>query len=138
MININILLNNAEVYSIEYSGFFTLKFTVSNESLFSNEFTELKLDFVSGLELYSIEKNENELYKILDFYGTNVTHATLTTEKKIQLEFSNGNKILSLQDDSDMTDRDWILYSDDLNENYIINDGSEIYISESFKRIFNI
>ena len=45
---LNKLLLNASLYSIEYSGILSFKFSISNKSIYYDKIDEVIIEFVSG------------------------------------------------------------------------------------------
>lgn len=134
MANLIKLLENAQIYSIEYCGYFALKFTLATKVLTFEG--DLRLEFVSGVSCFC-SKDEDSLNKVmLSLYGTNILKAELIAENSIQLELSNGVKIVSVKEENVLVDRDWILETTGDTNNFILSDKGDLYYSESMRAFF--
>ncbi|WP_445718031.1 hypothetical protein [Flavobacterium sp.] len=132
MFDFNKALKNANVYSIEYCGFFSLKFSIYNELKFYENFQDVKIEFISGSVI--VDSNGNNYSteeKVFDLYGLSVLDAKLTEYNQFEIEFENGYKILSVVEENDLVDRVWVFKITDENDNYIFYDSTELFFSES-------
>lgn len=133
MIEIDRILRKANIYSIEYTGFFSIKFSLSNESSFYS-LNELIIEFVSGIKLFEYGNEiidiESYIYKV---FGMNVTYISISNETKISIDLEKGFSIESDSEKDELIDRNWVIRSLD-NNTYIINDCSELFYSDDLKK----
>lgn len=133
MTDIDSLLKDGNLYSIEYTGFFIFKFSLSNKSILFNSVNELIVEFNNGLNIFKndlVIENENNVF---DLFGLSITDCKIENNKlKIYLE--NNYKLESINSEDNLIDRIWVIktYND---KTYIINDSNEINYSDDLKNI---
>lgn len=132
MTDIDSLLKDGNLYSIEYTGFFIFKFSLSNKSILFNSVNELIVEFNNGLNIFKndlVIENENNVF---DLFGLSITDCKIENNKlKIYLE--NNYKLESINSEDNLIDRIWVIktYND---KTYIINDSNEINYSDDLKK----
>ncbi|MFZ1456144.1 MAG: hypothetical protein WAT22_17500 [Saprospiraceae bacterium] len=135
MIDINKILYNANLYSIEFSGFISLKFTLTDESTLNNICDDVTLEFINGAILIDNNgKKVESIQNIFYLFGSSIKYSALLNNG-IEIEFDNGFKIKSENPnvEDELLDRNWVL-SETVSGNYIIfNDTNNIVVSEVFK-----
>lgn len=137
MFDFNKILKDAQVYSIEYCGFYVLKFSISNELNFSRYFQDITVEFTSGIDMLSNNKVKADLdEEVLKLYGMDVLDAQCTVDKRLKIKFSNGYIIQSLQDENELVDRDWVIEVTNDKDNYILCDRGHLYFSNNIKSLF--
>ncbi len=133
MKDINKILCKANIYSIEYSGFFTLKFSLSPESILYSLNNELIIEFVAGIILLKDNKALDDIKSnIFDIFGLCIEKINLDKQKILKINLEQGFTIKSVTEDNDLIDRNWVIRSYD-NNSYIINDSSDLFYSENLK-----
>jgi hypothetical protein len=132
MTDIDSLLKDGNLYSIEYVGFFIFKFSLSNKSILYNSVNELIVEFNNGLNIFKNNlKIENE-NNVFDLFGLSITNCKIENDiLKIYLE--NNYKLESINSEDNLIDRIWVIktYND---KTYIINDSNEINYSDDLKK----
>lgn len=132
MIDIDSLLKDGNLYSIEYTGFFIFKFSLSSKSILYNSVNELIVEFNNGLNIFKNNlKIENE-NNVFDLFGLSITNCKIENNiLKIYLE--NNYKLESINSEDNLIDRIWVIktYND---KTYIINDSNEINYSDDLKK----
>lgn len=131
MKDINSILKDGNLFSIEYTGFFIFKFSLSSKSVLYNSVNELFVEFNNGLNIFknnSIIENENNIF---DLFGLSIINCKVENDiLKIYLE--NNYKLESINSEDKLIDRIWVIrsYND---KTYIINDSDKIYYSDNLK-----
>ena len=139
MYNLNYLLKEANLYSIEYIGYFILKFSISSDSNFYNKFQDIAIEFNSGCEILNINtENVSIIPEIFNLYGFNISNIEIEAEfNKLIISFENGYQIKSIIENDELIDRNWVIRAIEDNDNYILNDSNEIFFSEEMKVFLN-
>lgn len=134
MNNINRLLQDANLYSIEYCGYFIIKFSISNDSIFYNKFENIEIEFISGCSILnsnSTNKSANE--EVFNLYGSNILSVEIEEDNQLEIWFDNNSKILSILEEDELYDRNWIIRPVNNKDSYILNDSNEIFYTENMK-----
>lgn len=127
MKNINEILKEANLYSIEYTGFFSFKFSLSDKSKLYSSINELIIEFNNGYVFYkgdAIIENKEEL---LNLFGLNIINIQIENEILI-IDLESNCKLESISSQDELIDRNWVIRSND-SKTYIINDSNEIFHS---------
>ena len=136
MKRIDILLKDANLYSIEYCGFFILKFSISSDSIFYNKFENIEIEFISGCSvLYSNSSNKSADEVIFSLYGSNILSAKFKENNQLEIMFDNNSKIVSNLKEDELFDRNWIIKPVNDKSSYILNDSNEIFYTENMKEL---
>lgn len=136
MNNINRLLKDANLYSIEYCGYFILKFSISSNSIFYNKFENIEIEFISGCNILnsdSTNKSANE--EVFNLYGSNILSVKFEEDNQLEIGFDNNSKILSILEEDELYDRNWIIRPVNNKDSYILNDSNEIFYTEDMKEL---
>lgn len=134
MFNFNKLLKNANLYSIEYCGYFIFKFAISNELVTNVKIQDIKIEFNIGCAFIDTFELDYSFYtKVLNLYGKNIVNVLLIVNNHLLIEFDNGYKIISTNNeiDNNLIDRYWVISDIECYENYIFNDMYNIFIADS-------
>lgn len=133
MIKLNDVFRKSNIYSIEYVGFFNIKTSLSSES-FYYFLDNLVIEFTSGIKLFRGEHELEDIKtNIFGIFGLNVENVSIDKEKILRIEIENDFLIESVVERDSLVDRNWIIRSLDGNT-YIINDHSELFYSDDFKK----
>lgn len=136
MSKIDSFLKGANLYSIEYVGFLILKFTISDSSIFYNEFNDISIEFISGHDI----KNNNldspkHSIEIFELYGLSISYSEILNDKRLLIRFENGLIITSKIEVDVLIDRNWMINVLDSSGNYILNDANELFSSNDMIKI---
>lgn len=126
------LLVQSSLYSIEFSGILSFKFSVNVNSKYYQKYDDIIIEFVSGCTFIDINKNlilKNE--NIFDLVGLDVSNCVLKENNILEIVLDERFSIRSEMDTFDLLDRQWVL-RDLKNEIYIINDGYQILKSNNW------
>lgn len=136
MNNIDRLLKDGNLYSIEYCGFFILKFSISSNSVFYHEFDGIQIEFISGCNIIDskgVSKSANQ--EIFNLYGSDIVRVKLETGNQLQIYFENSYKIISILEEEKIYDRNWIIKPVNNNDSYILNDSDKLFYTENMKAL---
>jgi hypothetical protein len=137
MLDLNRVLKNANLYSIEYAGFFSFKFSLSNELSFFKELDCVVIEFVSGCNILDSKETLLETKNVVfDLFGANISHVRLLEENQLDVEMDNGYKIISVNDENELIDRNWVLKNAEKYDSYILNDSGKLFYSKDMKELF--
>lgn len=134
MLNFNKILKNANLYSVEYTGYFSFKFSVSNE--LNSQVESIVVEFVSGCKIFDSAKKSLDLQEnVFGLYSANIINARLLKENQLELEFDNGTHVVSINDTNELVDRNWVLKINENNSSYILNDSGDLFYSEDMRSL---
>ena len=129
MIDINIFLKEANLYSIEYTGFYSFKVSISNGTSYYKLFTDLIIEFNSGCIIFKNNTKIENCYAF-DLYGKNIINSKIE-KSDLVLELEDNYKIKStIENNNILFDRKWCIKSQD-DKTYILNDYKKIYFSDN-------
>ncbi len=129
MKNLFELFKFSNLYSVEYSGTFTLKFSVNNKSLLYQYITEFNIDFNSGFT-----NIDNDHYNILlDLIGYEINDIYLEKDNCLVIKVNNTYIKTKIETD-ELVDVSWEIYSKDKTY-YILNDSNELFYSENLTNL---
>ncbi|HVG16870.1 MAG TPA: hypothetical protein VM935_18000 [Chitinophagaceae bacterium] len=134
MNNIDALLKNANLYSIEYCGYYILRFTISNGSAFYHKFENIEIEFISGCSIVDVnitrELGSEDIFRL---YGANVLSTKFEENYQLNIWFDNSCKVVSTLEEDVLCDRNWVITPVNNKESYILSDFSEIFYSDNMK-----
>jgi len=138
MNNLEKLLIGANLYSIEYTGIFSLKFFLHTESTIFNTFNDLIIEFVEGCILYNDHNNRipTDMH-ILKLFGLDIIKVEIKKNNQLKFIFENHYSIETIFNSNELFDRSWVLRTLD-SKSYILNDRGDIFLSEDFKAFLDI
>lgn len=134
------ILENSNVYALEYCGYVSIKLSVSNSSKYYAHINDIRVDFITGCLLLSKEGEKIDFQQgFFDLFGATTVSALISKEEQIGIEFDNGYKIYSVlnEDDSELVDRVWSIQSTTNELYFIINDGVKIHTSDMMLKLFS-
>lgn len=129
MKNVNDILKGANLYSIEYTGYFTLKLSLSNKSLLYNSTNELLIEFNSGFILHKGSDLIESKEKLFDLFGLNILNLQINNDN-LSIYFEEDYKMETMSSGDNLIDRNWVIRSID-NKTFIINDSNDIFYSDN-------
>ncbi|MDH1603050.1 MULTISPECIES: hypothetical protein [Empedobacter] len=123
---LNKLLLNASLYSIEYSGILSFKFSISNKSIYYDKIDEVIIEFVSGCKIFNKITNfnidNNELFELVSL---DISNVKLFDDKFLEINIDDRYIIRALEDNFVLNDVKWII-KNKLNNYKIFYDGYKI------------
>ena len=126
------MLYKANLYSIEFSGFISLKFSLAEDSTLNSICDDVTLEFNNGTILTDNDgKKVESIQNIFYLFGSSIKYSTLL-KNDIEIGFDNGFKIKSDNHnvENELLDRNWVL-KETVSGNYIIfNDTNNTIVSD--------
>lgn len=141
MTSLNKILKKSGVYSVEYSGLWSIKLSVPDISAIYDNFPDITIEFNEGLTLIDTNGEQIELYNLFNLYGSDVKESSII-DNQIEIIFDNGfiAKSFCSPDEIGLVDRCWSLkVTGTGQENYLIlNDCYELFVTEEIKQILGL
>jgi hypothetical protein len=137
MIDINKILYASNLYSIEYSGFLSIKLSLFDSSLLYDSCQDVTIEFNTGVIMLNNNQEQIEAFpNILNLHGSYVNYSAII-ENQIEISFDNGFILKSIysQDELSLVDRCWTLKSTKFGTSFILNDTHELFFSENIKEL---
>ncbi|HRE59371.1 MAG TPA: hypothetical protein PLW09_16295 [Candidatus Kapabacteria bacterium] len=137
MINLNKILNESNVSSVEYSGLWSIKLSVSNTSAIYDNFPDITIEFNGGLTLIHTNEQQVQLpHNLFNLYGSCVKESSIIDEQ-IEIIFDNDIIVRSFctPDELRLVDRCWGITSTTNRQYLMFSDCYELFISEEIKKL---
>lgn len=120
------LLLNASLFSIEYSGILSFKFSICSNSIYYNEIDLIIIEFISGCKIFdrgtNVDIDNNTLFNLV---ALEITDIKLFNDNFLEIFIDEKYIIKALDDNFNLNDRKWVI-KDELNELNITFDGFEL------------